>query len=94
MTVDRRGMRTITVDGHVYVWRVRRAECPCCESGSLLIADASRRGSVVMLPGPDYGDPDEPITPRMIAEYIREARRSGWEPGQGRGVFTRDAGSS
>lgn len=93
MTVARRGLRSITVDGHRYVWRVRLTKCPCCHARAVVIADASRRGSVIHLPGPVDGDPPVPIMPGMIAERIREARRIGWEPGVGRGVFARLSGA-
>jgi hypothetical protein len=59
----------------------------------VVIADASREGSVVVLPGPDILDPYVPITPRLIAERIREALRLGWEPGRGSGVFAYLAGA-
>ena len=89
MTIERKGLRRITVDGHHYVWRVRLTECPCCHSRSVVVADASRRGSVIHMPGPVNGYPHPAVTPRMITQRIREARRLGWEPGTGRGVFAR-----
>jgi hypothetical protein len=88
MTITARGLREIVVDGHVYVWRVRKTKCPCCRSRAVVISDASRRGSVVHLPGPDPLSPETvAITPRLIAERAREARALGWEPGSGSGVF-------
>jgi hypothetical protein len=87
--IGQRGLRRITVDGHIYVWRVRLTRCPCCHSRAVVIADGSRRGSVVHLPGPvAFSDPLA-ITPALIASRIREARRLGWTPGTGRGVFAR-----
>lgn len=88
MTITARGLRRIVVDGHAYVWRARKTKCPCCRSRAVVIADASRRGSVVHLPGPDPLSPEKlGITPRLIAERVREARALGWQPGSGSGVF-------
>lgn len=88
MTIAARGLRKIVVDGHRYVWRARKTKCPCCHSRAVVIADASRRGSVVHLPGPDpLGARKVAITPALIAARIREARASGWVPGTGSGVF-------
>jgi hypothetical protein len=89
MTITRRGLRKLHVDGHDYVWRVRLTICPCCHARAIVIADASRRGSVVHLPGPKDFDPTTraAVTPSLIAERIREALRLGWKPGEGRGVF-------
>lgn len=92
MTIERKGLRKITVAGHHYVWRVRLTSCPCCHSRAVVIADASRDGSVIHMPGPVDGRSHPAITPRMIAERIREARRLGWEPGVGSGVFARLSG--
>lgn len=66
----------MTVDGHAYDWRM-----------PVVIADASRKGSVVHIPGPVAGFPSRAIMPGLIVEKIREARRRGWVPGGGRGVF-------
>ena len=87
MTVNRQGLRTIVVDGRRYAWSVRQAGCPCCHGRSVVIVDASRRGSVVLLPGPVEGYPAVPITPQLIADRIREARGRGWQPGEGSGIF-------
>jgi hypothetical protein len=88
VTITVRGLRKIVVDGHSYVWRVRKTKCPCCHSRAVVIADASRRGSVVHLPGPDaLGAVQVAITPALIAIRIREARALGWRPAEGAGVF-------
>jgi hypothetical protein len=90
MTIARRGLRTITVDGRAYVWRVPPIECPCC-ARAVVIADASRRGSVIHLPNP-FGS-DAAITPALVAARVREALERGWRPGEGAGVFTQLAGA-
>lgn len=88
MTITARGLRKIAVDGQFYVWRARKTKCPCCRSRAVVIADASRRGSVIHLPGPDaLGAAQVAISPALIAARIREARSLGWKPGEGSGVF-------
>lgn len=88
MTIAARGLRKISVDGHSYVWRARKTKCPCCHSRAVVIADASRRGSVIHLPGPDaLGAVQVAISAALIAARIREARTLGWKPGEGAGVF-------
>lgn len=87
MTITTRGLRKIAVDGHSYVWRARKTKCPCCRSRAVVM-DASRRGSVIHLPGPDaLGAAQVVISPALIVARIREARTLGWKPGEGSGVF-------
>jgi hypothetical protein len=95
MTLPARGFRGIRVDGSDYVWRVRFTKCLCCHARAVVIADASRRGSVVHLPGPvaELPETQAAILPALIAERIREARLRGWVPGEGRGVFVQLAGA-
>jgi hypothetical protein len=91
VTIAGRSLRTIVVDGHRYVWRVGATTHTCCHNRAVVIADASRRGSVVHLPGPEHGD-GVSVTPQVIAATIREARRFGWLPAEGRGVWPWPAG--
>ena len=86
MTIARRGLRSIRVDGHDYLWKLNGDNCPCCRTHGILIVDAFRRGSMVHLPQPAYGS-HVPITPALVAARIREARALGWAPGVGSGIF-------
>lgn len=86
MTVGRRGGRTITVDGMKLRWWFRLPSCgtaDCPQDWShVVIADASRAGSVVRWLVPSFSGP---VTPARVAAAARAALRDGWRPGQGSG---------
>lgn len=92
MTIARRGSRRLSIDGHELRWWVRRRSgapcCPDCDSLSVVIAAASRKGSALKVHLPDSYWPDRPITPALVARIARLALTSGWEPGVGSGPFT------
>lgn len=89
--LPRRGSRTIEVDGHALRWWVRRhgeRGCPDCDDCVVVLACASRTGSIVRVHVPDAWRPEVvPITPRRIAGLARRALALGWVPGAGSGVF-------
>jgi hypothetical protein len=99
MSLSRKGSRPITVDGTRYRWYVRRK--PSYGQGlaqsNLTVAvelDAPARGSVLVVdvgqPRPDnwLGRPAAVVTPRDVAEFVREARRAGWRPEAAGSPFT------
>jgi hypothetical protein len=88
MTVGRRGGRPIDVDGHALRWWFRRPPCGGCPQDQqwILIADASREGTVVRGSVPYTAHP-EAVTPAFVAEVARAALARGWQPGVGSGEF-------
>ncbi|MDI3285213.1 hypothetical protein [Polyangium sp. 15x6] len=96
MTIARRGSHRLSIDGHELRWWVRRSGlrgCPDCDSLSVVIAAASRKGCAVQVHIPEPYGPDRPITPAFVARIARRALASGWEPGVGSGPFTMPWGS-
>ena len=88
--IARHGKRTIEVDGHSLLWWVRRRGlrgCQCCDECSVMLAGASRTGSVVRVYLPDPWRLEHSITPGRIARLARKAIARGWVPGQGSGEF-------
>jgi hypothetical protein len=89
--LPRRGSRPLDVDGHALRWWVIRRGvrgCPDCDECSVVLAAASRTGSVVRVYIPDaWRDEVAPITPARVAALARKALRRGWVPGQGQGEF-------
>ncbi|MDI1449750.1 hypothetical protein [Polyangium sp. 6x1] len=95
MTIARRGSHRLSIDGHELRWWVRRAGvrgCPDCDSLSIVIAAASRKGGAVQVYLPEPYGPDRPITPALVARIARLALDSGWEPGVESGPFTISTG--
>lgn len=87
MAIHRRGLRRIEVDGRRLVWRFRGSACATCRvKHGAVIADGSRRGSVLRL-WVEIFSPDVPVTPAIVAARVREAIAQGWVPGEGAGVF-------
>ena len=92
MTMSRKGSRAITVSGHQLRFAVLRGKtgvrgCPDCARLHVIIADDSRKGSVVLVHVNDPSGVDVPITPRIIAAAAAQAFLGGWQPGTGSGVF-------
>ncbi|MFY0533456.1 hypothetical protein [Nannocystis pusilla] len=90
MSVPKRGARRIVVDGESYVWQLRRRPTPDQRSGRtpLLLAVAAHGGDgpamIVRLhrphPGNEVGLASAAVTPREVAELVREGIRAGWQP--------------
>ncbi|MCY1010897.1 hypothetical protein OV079_36100 [Nannocystis pusilla] len=90
MSVPKRGARRIVVDGVEYSWRLRRRPTPDQRSGRtpLLLAVAARGvdGPAMLVrlhrphPGNEVGLASAAVTPREVAELVREGLRAGWQP--------------
>ena len=89
--LPRRGSRQIEVDGHALRWWVRRygaRGCPDCDECVVIVAHASRTGSIVRVRVPDAWRAEVvAITPARMAALVRKALARGWLPGQGSGEF-------
>ncbi len=89
--LPRRGSRQIEVDGHALRWWVRRygaRGCPDCDECVVIVAHASRTGSIVRVRVPDAWRAEVvAITPARMAALVRKALGRGWLPGQGSGEF-------
>ncbi|MDC0675339.1 hypothetical protein [Nannocystis radixulma] len=90
MSVPKRGARRIVVDGEEYLWQLRRRPTPDQRSGRtpLLLAIAARGvdGPAMLVrlhrphPGNQVGLASAAVTPREVAELVREGLRAGWQP--------------
>jgi hypothetical protein len=89
MAIRKTGARRISVDGVIYLWRVRHKPTydQECFRGRLTVAiqRAEGAGQVLLVRGdsrPDniYGDPTTIVTPRTVADAIRLGLASGWHP--------------
>ncbi len=83
MTVSKRGLRPLNVDGVELLWRFRLAYCgvaDCPQDWShVTIVGASRKGEVVT----GYIRPDSgPVTPGRVARAARSALAAGWCSGE------------
>lgn len=89
--IARRGGRAIEVDGHALLWWVRRSGlrgCQCCDECWVVLASATRTGSLVRVHLREvWREPPTPITPGRIAALARKAIARGWVPGHGSGEF-------
>jgi hypothetical protein len=100
MALPKKGTRKITVDGEVYRWLIRKQ--PTDGQGAFVSQMTfavehireSRRTLVVgtRVPRPDnwLRKPSASVTPAHVAEAIRKARGSGWEPGLPGSAFMMD----
>jgi hypothetical protein len=90
MALNRKGSRTMSVNGAVYRWRVRRKPTYCQEMAwgpmSYAVESAENPGCVLVVltadahPGNCMGRPVVPVLPSDVAASIREARARGWAP--------------
>src|SRR5882724_6574638 len=91
MTQAKKGSRRIVVDGWSLRFSIFRKGgvrgCPDCDNIYVIIADDSRKGSVVHVRVDEPSGPDIPSTPRIIASAATRALVAGWRPGAGKGVF-------
>lgn len=97
MTIPRKGSRRITVDEVEYRWRIRQR--PTYSQGALghalnlavELAEEPQSTLIVELaqahPCNWLGDPSSPVTPKEVADRIRQAIAAGWNPSQAGGDF-------
>jgi len=87
VTVPRRGLRKIVVNGHTLAWTYKLAHCGSANCPQdwphLVLVHGSRKGSVVHGGIPSFHGA---LTPKLIAELAREALAQGWVPGEGIGI--------
>jgi hypothetical protein len=86
MALPRKGSHRIVIDGTEYRWQLGKRESP----GRLLsftdrvIVQRAIGGAVLIrtlgLRWDSYDSEQEPITPRIVEEFIREGIREGWRP--------------
>jgi len=95
MTVTKKGLRSITVDGVELRWRFRLSPCgsPDCaqDPSHVIIVGDSREGEVAICYVPTGSGP---VTPGRVAVTARAGMAAGWRPGEGAGerhVPLRDA---
>ncbi len=86
MTVNKKGLRSITVDGVELRWRFRLSPCgvPDCpqDPSHVMIVGASRQGEVAICYVPRHSGP---VTPGRVAVTARAEMADGWRPGEGTG---------
>ena len=92
MTVPRRKLRAICVDGWELRWMFRVPRCGGCTQHEawVLVTSASRTGMVVrsqLAMSYVHNRVSEPVTPAHVATLARHALRQGWLPGRGKGEF-------
>jgi hypothetical protein len=96
MAMARKGSRLIDVDGTVYRWMIRHKPTYSQGIGAPLTfaveaADSPGQVLSVMIgsPRPDnwLEMPGEPVTPRMVAQSVRDALAAGWEPSRSGSQF-------
>ncbi|PCC72498.1 hypothetical protein SAMN02745121_09074 [Nannocystis exedens] len=90
MSIPKRGARRIIVDGQEYGWQLRRRPTPDQRSGRtpllLAVAARDRDGPALLVrlhrphPGNQVGLTSAAVTPREVAELVREGLRAGWQP--------------
>jgi len=91
MALVRKGSRRITVDGTDYRWVIRRRPSYGQSLGqsplTFAVEDADESGQVLLVTTrysrPDNcmrHDPGPPVTPAVVANAVRRARRAGWQP--------------
>ena len=99
MAMRKTGSRRIAVNGHSFLWRIRRSPTYCqgafasalcfavehIESGAVLTVVSDR-------PRPDnwLGVKGTIVTPKMVADCIREAISFGWNPTESRKPYRLD----
>lgn len=101
MAIPKRGSRQITVDGTLYLWRVRQRPTYSQANGWAGLNVAVERGDaagsvlVVRVPRPHPGNwagaQAVPLLPSEVERFIRDALSSGWRPSEPGGTFYLDA---
>jgi hypothetical protein len=86
MTIARRASRTITVDGVDYRWTVRRRPFSGTGPVTFAVEAAESPGTTLVVrfrpPRPDASQvPPDPVRPAVVAQRIRDALSTGWQPG-------------
>jgi len=97
MAMRKTGSRTITVDGLKYRWRIRHRGTNLqldYGSGTLHVAVelSDKPGSSVLVIDTSRPHPKDacrrapvvPVTPRDVAEWIKQALKHGWDPAGGK----------
>jgi len=97
MSLPRKGSRRIVVDGVTYRWRIRQrptySQAALDHTLTLAVERESEKSSVLIVdlarahPANWLGDPTTPVTPKEVAQRIREAISSGWRPADCEGAF-------
>ena len=98
MTIPRKGSRRIEVDGVAYRWTIRPKPSylqALSEAGGLTVAVELADGPGTVLVAsfqrsrPDnwLNAPSAAVTPKHVAEVIREALAAGWVPHSTGGAF-------
>lgn len=82
MTIARKYTRSLTVDGIVYRWMLKETDYGA-RFELLLVVESEERSNGEQLVGrlraADRQETDA-VTPGVVAEFIRTARNSGWDP--------------
>jgi hypothetical protein len=88
MAFPKKGARRIVVEGETYRWKVSRMTHPLwyASPGCMVIVQHEiHPGSVLEIDWPSY-QPEDPILPSYVAEWIQIGQSLGWqatEPGGG-----------
>jgi hypothetical protein len=87
MAIRKKGARQITVDGHPYLWRVRRREPEPDNRGwgwAFAVQHAEDTGSTLIVRlirrHLSWDTTATPATPSEVANCIRRAVAEGWQP--------------
>jgi len=80
MAMPKKGSSKITVDGTVYRWRVGRHRSGSLLAGDRVLIEAVDASGATLAVVLDVFWCDNPIVrPGRVAEWIRQARKAGWQ---------------
>jgi hypothetical protein len=99
MAMRKIGSRRIAVNGHFFLWRIRRTPTYCQGAFASVLCFAVEHiesGAVLSVvsdgPRPDnwLGIKGTIVTPKMVADCIQQAITSGWNPTESRKPYRLD----
>jgi len=102
MSLARKGLRRLPVDGQIYEWRIRRKATYSqgIESGNMLLAvqaDTDKNSRTLLVADLGVSRPDNwmiphqtSVTPDMVVNIIFKALEKGWKPLQKGNTFFLD----
>jgi hypothetical protein len=90
MSIPKKGSRQVVVGKIAYRWRVRSRPTYCqaltWSPLTLAVEQAQSPGSVLVIDLPQlhpsnwFQKPSSGVTPAVVATYIRQALKAGWQP--------------
>ncbi|SRR5579884_2213416 len=81
MTLSKKGLRRICVDGAEYLWKIGKLRYDDYVHTSIVVQPADRQGCVLIYRvAKAYGGADAELKPSLVADCIRDALAEGWQP--------------